>query len=1186
MPIRFLVGRAGTGKTYHCINAIRTRLAADAIAGARLILLVPEQAGLQMERAIVGAAAGDDDGNIPGAHRADVLSFQRLAFRVMESAGAPVRAALTEPARAMVLRHLVARESGRLQYYRSSDRLAGFCGRLSESIAELIQEAVEPQQLEQACLVGVMDGPIQRAKLLDLHRIYRAYLDYLGAERVDPCQYLQLARQRFPLCDWLVGADLWVDGFASLSGQESLTLAALAGLCRRVEITALMDPVVHAQAARPVGLSAARLFSRTRRTHEDLCRLLLDAGLTVEEPLFFSSKSPPRFAHSPRLRQLERLLFASDAPMGESGGGDARLTDTGGSGAPDSEIELIELPSRRVEVDFAVARICRWVQDVPQPYRYRDVAIIVRDLELYQDLLTAALRARGIPFFVDRRRMTAHHPLVELLRCAVAMAAEDMSLDSVRTALKTGLLDISVEAADELENYILARRIAGLDAWRSDDWIPIEHPPAGKRSALSGTRRLEALSRINESRRSFLTGFEPWLAFATSSRGRSGRDWVVSLMQLFRRLAIRKRLQKWAEQSEKDADLDSAEEHRQVWRDTMSLLDDLAFAFADITLNVRELREILETGLAGFTLGLAPSMIDEVLVGSIDRSRHPSIKAAVILGFNDGVFPKTATEDSILNDDDRSCLTAAGIRVGSAARDRVRDEALLAYIALTRASERVVVTYAASDNEGKSLRPSMYVDRIQAACPGLKTRAMKDPVRSRSLWDILAWSDAPRRLTMEFRSRPPLREDDAALRGRWNAMYDRVKTTIGANAAARRAVSSLGDVPGARLSRVSVEELLSPPFQVSVSQLESYAACPFQHFAKYGLNLCERPEGELAPVDVGRVHHAVLEDFYGGQAARDVDAVRLADEAVPGRLRDSCARVAKGIPPGEVASGRDAYRLSRTALHLLPVIAAQRNVSRSGAAGPCAAEVPFGEERPGALPPLELHMPSGRRAFLRGVIDRVDLAEGYEDLLGVVIDYKLRRDEGLRMDKVFHGLALQLPAYLLALEQGGRALAGSTVRPIAGLYFNLTPRYEKVAHPDEMTGRQARLPRAYRPRGVIVAERLSALETKRDGAGWSPFYSVQTKKDGGLGNPDQNDAVQAASFDAMLMHARLKLGELAEGILDGAVAVRPYRLGTDSPCSWCPMRSACRFETGINNVRFLPKFSKAQVFDRWAAAGP
>ena len=79
---------------------------------------------------------------------------------------------------------------------------------------------------------------------------------------------------------------------------------------------------------------------------------------------------------------------------------------------------------------------------------------------------------------------------------------------------------------------------------------------------------------------------------------------------------------------------------------------------------------------------------------------------------------------------------------------------------------------------------------------------------------------------------------------------------------------------------------------------------------------------------------------------------------------------------------------------------------------------------------------------------------------------------------------------------------------------------------------------------------------------------------------NSSDAVDDETFQAMLKHTRTRLGELADGILNGHIAVNPYRLGTFSPCSWCPMSSVCRFEMGLSEVRFLETLTRSDVFKR------
>jgi ATP-dependent helicase/nuclease subunit B len=66
MAVRFILGRSGTGKTRHCTGSIVEALLQK--DQSPLILLVPEQASYQAEKAILS------DGRISGYSRLHVLS--------------------------------------------------------------------------------------------------------------------------------------------------------------------------------------------------------------------------------------------------------------------------------------------------------------------------------------------------------------------------------------------------------------------------------------------------------------------------------------------------------------------------------------------------------------------------------------------------------------------------------------------------------------------------------------------------------------------------------------------------------------------------------------------------------------------------------------------------------------------------------------------------------------------------------------------------------------------------------------------------------------------------------------------------------------------------------------------------------------------------------------------------------
>lgn len=1151
MSVRFVIGRAGAGKTRHCLAALQQALIRDPTAGPRLVLLVPEQASLQMERALLS-------GPVRATARAEVLSFRRLALRILQTAGRAPRDALSPAARAMVLRRIVGRISARLRYYRRVDRLAGFFEHIGRAIAELIEENVSPADLRASGAV-TEDETGRGDKLADIAAIYAEYLDYLGVTRLDPSQYLQLAREALPRCPTYQNARFWIDGFAGFTGQE---LALLADLGRRgcdMDVTLLIDPDEFTGIDASAGVDPTSLFARPLRTCLRLRQLLADTGCAIDEPLLLRPAKPPRFLASADLARLES--------------GMVRPALAGDSAAPaSSDVAVAVLPDRRAEVAYAVAQVCALVQRSADPLRYRDVAIICRDLTAYHDLLSAALEERGVPYFIDRRRGLAHHPLVEFIRCVADIGATRAALEPLRLLIKTDLLTLDAAAADALENYILAHGITGPEAWATDWAFPVQ--PSRSRSDPRDAERLRAINAA----RLRVVGVLGELLFPPEAP-RTGRTWASALRALCARADVSATVAKWCTRAEDDGEVERAAEHRQALDAVTAFLDDLANALPEEPLDAGELVDIIEAGLAELTLGLIPPTVDQVLVGSIERSRHPDIKVAIVLGFNDGIFPSRASEDVVLNDEDREVLAKSDVRVGVTRKQRLLDERLLAYIAVTRPSHRLLITSAAADECGKPLRPSPFLGDLQRALPGTGIRRIEDPARAGALWPIWSPGDLASAITLEFSRRVADAPVDDDRRRLWNDLYAISRVSDRARPALARAVGSLAFRNEALLKPASVDALISAPYTASVSELEAYASCPFQRFCRYGLRLETRREADLRPTDVGTVHHAILEAYLNECLASGERFTDVSEADVLPRLERCAGRIAADLEQqGEISSARDAYLVARSARDLSHVVSSQRRVAARGSFVPRAAEKSYGVDGPESLEALEIDTPQGRRVRIRGVIDRVDLAEVGDELVGVVVDYKRTRDKRLDLARVWHGLSLQLLGYLLALAERGHTLAGRKIIPVGAFYVSLLRKYKSVDHPEDCGELAA--PEEFIPRGVFDESRMQLLETDAPAQGWARLYKIYRKSDGSLGHIGSSDAADSAEFQALLAHTRARLGALADGVLDGDVSVSPYRLKNFSPCAWCDMRSVCRFEFGDSGMRQLEALPRSEVLKR------
>jgi ATP-dependent helicase/nuclease subunit B len=992
MAMRLVLGRAGSGKTEHCLRAILGELRAGLVEGPRLIFLVPEQATLQMERSLL----------VQGPHRAlgrcEVISFKRLAHRILNEAVGHLPVPMTAVGRTMLLRSVLARRQRDLREFHGVALRPGFAAALSKNVVELIRQAVSPERLEEAVAASREGGEPEYDRLYDLALIYREYLAALGDRRVDPEGVLDLARGRLDGSAWLRGSRIWVDGFAGFTAQQLRLLVELARRAERMEVTLLVDPARTGLAEADAPPDRLSLFARTERTGYELLRALRAGGVAVEGPLMLAPAALPRF-RAEAIGRIERHLFGSGErstlPRGET----------------ENVVRIVEHADRRGEVAAAVREVRRLVQVEGSQLRYRDIAIVVRDLSAYHDLLSAALHEHGVPFFIDRRRPTSHHPLVELVRAALRLRGDrEAGGAAIPAMLKTGLTPLTREQSDALENYQRKHGLYSPAAWSGEPWRypPFdeaggegasleERGPAGLR--LNGPGALRArirrhagvLRAVNQARDRLLSALGAWWpAEEPEKRPRACRGHVGAMRALLERLKVEQRLTAWVREAERSGDLDEAQEHAQVWADFTSLLDEMEHVLGDEPMTHAEFTQVLEAALAEFQLGLVPPTLDQVLVGSIERSRHPPIRAMFVLGFADGLFPLPHGEDAVLGDAEREALERRGVLLEPGRRTRLLDERLLAYIALTRPSERLWISYPAADEQGREVCASPYLPAVLAAlgrpAEAIERLPAEGGASLESIWTVeqlaAGLGGALRRVASGRSS-----EEEA----RWLAGYERARSDAAMAPRLARALAGLRpyrqpalDGPEARATR---EALWPEPAVLGVTQVESFARCPFQHFAQYGLRLQPRAEHELSALQLGRLYHAMLDEFVNrlietGKTLADLSPRQIGEEleAMAESVVPRLAEQTLMEPPAQAVIRRRARR------ELDPAVQSQQRTAEPGLS-PAATERGFGTSAEDALPALEVTTASGRQVLIRGRVDRIDLLRTADETRAVGFAY-------------------------------------------------------------------------------------------------------------------------------------------------------------------------------------------------------
>ncbi|MFO0973314.1 MAG: PD-(D/E)XK nuclease family protein [Phycisphaerae bacterium] len=1158
MAFRFILGRAGTGKTHHCLGQLRAALGRDAVSGPAQVLLVPEQAALQMERGLLA------DGRLAGLSRGCVLSFRRLAHRVLTEAPGPLPTPLTVNGRRMLLRSILARRRGELREF-SAVAAQGVVREFDAAVAELVEQAAAPAALWSA-VRQAEEAADPSAATARRDAGLRGLSPRLAEGASTPATCWRLAADRLGEAAWLRGAAVWVDGFAGFTEQQL-------GLLARAGGDGGDDG--HLAAGRSGPLGGARddvppdelsIFARTERSGLAVRAALVGAGVAEHPPLLLHE--PPRRFASAELRQLEQRLFAtSPGPSGE-------LTRGGAT------VRIVAAPTARDEVAAVLRELLRLARRPESPLRFSEMAIIVRDLEPYHDVISAALREHGVPYFIDRRRPTSHHAVIELVRAALRMRCDPPAAGRFVPALvKTGLLPLEGAAADLLDNYLRSYGLADFTDWRREWNYPAYGPIDDDRTAPAGA--VAALQVVNATRRRLHGWLHEWVIAAHGTAGPTCGEHVTALAALLRRLETSQRLAAWADAASSRGDLDEAQEHEQVWADLVRLLDELHAALADEPMTAIEFAEVVEAGLGDFTLGLVPATLNQLLVSSIERSRHPPLRAAFLLGFSDGLFPLRHAEEALLGDAERARLESAGLTLGPSRRTRQLDERLLAYVAMTRASEQLWISYPQSDDAGRPRAPSPYLAHVSAALRGLPVDASPSP------GGPLDAVQTPAQLAAALA--PRLRQwCEGSLSGAdadaWLAAYERARGDARTRPALARAVRGLLPARQPALSRGVVKALRGAELDASISRLERFAACPYQHFALHDLRLSAPPAASVAPRRIGSMYHRMLEQFVAGLIARNQSLTALSEGQVVAELsgiaQQAVAWVAQSQP---LSAGEERQLLRRSTGDLAVALHAQRSLAEVLA--PRAAELAFGASDGAGLPAIAVRTPGGRTLRLHGRLDRVDLTlSGEAKPLGVVFDYKRAEQRGLRLDAVFHGLALQLAGYLVVLSEARRT-GHWEVNPAGAFYLPLAADFLRVTHPAERENDPAW--EEFKPRGLVEFDALLRLDPGPATTGWGRRFAYFRSADHTLGHEERGDAASREDFRALLAHVRARMGELADRLMDGCIDVSPARIGAGAlPCERCEFRDVCRFEPESGFARTLPRLSRRDVFVRVRDASP
>ena len=1131
MVIRFVFGRAGSGKSYYCLNQIKKKLTND--KNNKLIMLVPDQYTFQTEKKLleyVGEKA---------LLRAEVLSFKRMATRVFDKCGGRAINVIEDSGKNMLIYKLLKDKGEELQYFNRISKQQGFVGIVSKSITEFKKYNISEEILKEKELE--IENKDLKEKVSDLASIYETFNESLHKGYIDSEDILSILAKKLKECALYNDAEIWVDEFTTFTPQQLEVLKVLAKQCKNVNITLCSNGEIQFTEGE------TDIFDVIKNTENRILKMMQENNISYKEPVNLNKKNIYRFKDSKELGHIEKYFFNYPFKIYKD---DCK------------DIRLYKANNNYSEVEWVAQDILKLVRD--KGYRYKDIAVVCREIDSYDKITSVIFNEYNIPYFLDKKREILSNPLVVLIISALEILVTNWSYESVFKYVKSGLITLETNFIDKLENYILANGIKGYK-WTRDLLTSQDEELTQE--------EIEIFEYMEEIRRPIINLYNKIKGDVTV------RKYCTALYEFLLEINAFETMDKWLDDFNNKGMQDKIKEYTQVPDIVMDMLDQAVEVLGDEVVDLKTFSKILISGFEEKEIGVIPMALDQVNIGDIARVKGRDVKALYIVGVNDGVLPSANKDEGILSDEDRIELKSMGIELASDTRSRVFEEQFMVYTALTIPSNYLMITYPMADFEGKSLRPSIIIPRLKKILPRLKEES--------EIFNNNLFNDKYHNITAPV---PTFNELIEALRReyekeeiepywvetfKWFEENEEFKDRTKIIFNGLNYTNLVEKIPREKIKRLYSND--NGRLMFSVSRIEKYAQCPFGYYVKYGLKAKDRKVYEFTAPDLGSFMHDILDQFTNkirkenilwGDLTKDRCA-EIVNELVNSKLKNETNSILNSNKKYQYFS----ERFKKTITKSVTVISEQM---RKGEFDIFKSEFDFGDFKDSD--PIKLELPSKETVYLKGRVDRIDKVDLNGETYIRIVDYK-SGSKSFDLNELYYGIQIQLLVYLDAILKNSEQILKTQCMPGGILYFKIDNpiiKSKKALTEEEI---QVEVLKKLKMDGLLLKNVELVKSMDRDMETYSLIIPAAFKKDGDF--TSTSSVVTESQFELLRKYVNDKMIEICEEMLSGEVKIEPCKSSKVTYCDYCDYSSICQFDTSIkdNKYKIILRKKKDDLWD-------
>ncbi|MEE0127836.1 MAG: helicase-exonuclease AddAB subunit AddB [Clostridia bacterium] len=1116
MSLKLIYGKSGSGKSEYCFKEI-----AKDINKEKIYLIVPNQMALMAEKKLMEIT------NNVSLINTEVITFNRMAFRVRNEIGGAKKTNLSKSGKAMLLYDILCKQKDSLNFLGKSSENVDIIG---NSITEFKKHRIDINKLREEC--NNTQDVYLKLKLNDMITMYEEFESSIQNRFLDENDVLDILNNQIVESNQFKDAIIYIDEFVGFTTQEYQIIAKLLQIAKQVNITICTDNLMQNEEL------DKDIFYASKNTGIKLINIAKEYGIEIEEDV--KLKNLYRFKNE-ELKHLEENFYKIPYKKYEE---------------EPKNIKMFLANNQYSEIEHIATQIVKLVRN--EEYRYKDISVITKNLSIYSSLIKVIFSNYNIPVFIDEKRELSENIIVKFLISVLEICNKNWSYESVFNYLKTGFVNIEREEIFKLENYCIRWGIKG-NKWYKEDWNYVGKDEYTK----------EEVDRLNELRRMIVKPIRNLQEKA--KKDNTFFNLTKILYEFLQEMKLEETIKLKINKLEEKGFIELANEYETSFKVLIELFDEIVLVFGEEKTNFDKYISTLKIGLKNTGLGKIPATQDEVIVGDVSRSRSHKVKAVFIIGINDGEFPSVYKDEGFFNDKDREYLKEQGFELANGSLENLYEENFNIYKAFTVAEEKLFLSYASSDNEGRTLRPSILITKMKKIYSNLQETSdiisqEKEIITKNNTFDNLIekLNDYQEGKDVEDIWFDVLNyyENDALWKSRLLKSLEGITYT---------------NIPE-QIKPEFVRKLYGETLHTTISRLERYRSCPFSFYLEYGLKLKEKKSLKLDPIDTGSFMHEVIDTFFENVSNKKIsikeienaDIEKIVKQIVEEKLNLTSNYIFKSIPKFIILTNRLCRLVT---LSIIYIVQGLKNTDFEVVGN----EIEFknGKE----YRPIEIVTKDGKKVEITGKIDRIDLAKDETGKYIRIIDYKSSAKD-INLNEVLAGLQLQLITYLDAVCQDKDLI------PAGILYFGLVePKIDKGKRAKDITEEEIeqKLREHFRMNGLVLAEMniINMMDNKLKDGEKSDVIPVKIKKDGTMDKTSK--VVSRKEFEILQKYVKNTLAQISKEILDGNIDIKPYyNVKTKrKPCEYCKYNSICNFKKGFygNDYNYIDNMEKAYILE-------